>query len=182
MVRADKRRRSARAGVAAACLLALAAAVRLAAQAPGALPADAGSEIVRAKCLGCHEADLIVQQRLARPGWVRELDKMERWGAVLTAAEKNTVADYLATHVAPVRTADATATPPASAEVLDAGKASTEQRCLGCHQADLIEQQRLDRVGWGRELDKMVRWGATVPAGERDAMVSYLSTRFGRSR
>lgn len=181
MVRADDRegrRLGARASVAAVCVLALTAAVRLAAQSPGALPADGGSEIVRAKCLGCHEADLIVQQRLARPGWVRELDKMERWGAVLTAAEKNTAADYLAKHFAPVRNSDAVGT----AAVLDAGKASIDQRCLGCHQADLIEQQRLDRAGWGRELDKMVRWGATVPAGERDAMVSYLSTRFGRSR
>lgn len=178
----EARLRAARACVLALCVTALCVAVRVEAQSPRALPADAGSDVVSAKCLGCHEADLIVQQRLGRPGWVRELDKMERWGAVLTASEKTTAADYLAKHFPPVRSADGAATAAPPAALLDAGKGTLDQRCLGCHGADLVEQQRLDRAGWGRELDKMVRWGATIPAAERDALITYLSTRFGRNR
>lgn len=174
----EARRHGARAFVSALCVVILCVSVRVAAQSPAVLPADAGSEIVRTKCLGCHEADLIVQQRLGRPGWVRELDKMERWGAVLTAAEKNGAADYLAKHFPAVRSTDtSTVVAPAA---LDAGKATLEQRCLSCHGVDLVEQQRLDRAGWGRELDKMVRWGASIPAAERDGLTTYLTTRFGR--
>lgn len=185
MPRADRpgaRHAGARAIVVAGWVLMVAVATGLAAQSQEALPADAGSDVVRARCLGCHEADLIVQQRLGRPGWVRELDKMERWGAVLTATEKNTAADYLAKHFAPVRRADTGDGGAPAQAVLDAGKATLDQRCLGCHAADLVEQQRLDRAGWGRELDKMVRWGATIPASERDALTTYLSTQFGRTR
>ncbi|MFN7917961.1 MAG: hypothetical protein U0Q55_21620 [Vicinamibacterales bacterium] len=173
------RGRGAPASVAVACAILLAGVTVLAAQSQATLPADTGSDVVRAKCLGCHEADLIVQQRLARPGWVRELDKMERWGAVLTAAEKNTAADYLARHFPAVRSGEPAAP---AAGVPDAGKATLEQRCLGCHGVDLVEQQRLDRAGWGRELDKMVRWGATIPAADRDALTTYLTTRYGRTR
>jgi len=46
----------------------------------------AGGQDVRTKCLGCHQADLIAQQRMARDGWDREIAKMERWGVVLSAA------------------------------------------------------------------------------------------------
>lgn len=161
-----------------ACLAIGTMSLGLLAQRQDALPAGTGSDVVRAKCLGCHEADLIVQQRLARPGWVRELDKMERWGAVLTAAEKTSAADYLARHFAPSAESGAVS----ADATLDAGKATLEQRCLGCHENDLIAQQRLDRTGWSRELDKMVRWGATIPAAEREALTAYLSTRYGRNR
>lgn len=168
------------ASVVAACMLA--AAAGLAAQPQATLPNDPGSDVVQTKCLGCHEADLIVQQRLARPGWVRELEKMQRWGAVLSDAEQNRAADYLATHFGPGRRAAAAGAVASADGVLDAGRATLERRCLGCHERDLIEQQRLDRAGWGRELDKMVRWGATVPAAERDALTTYLVSRFGPTR
>ena len=59
------------------------------------LPEGPGVEIARAKCLNCHEADLIVSQRLSRPGWVREVEKMVRWGAVVSDAEKEPLVDYL---------------------------------------------------------------------------------------
>ncbi|MFN0124352.1 MAG: hypothetical protein ACKV2V_27955 [Blastocatellia bacterium] len=54
-----------------------------------------GQAIYEAKCLLCHESDLIVAQRLARPGWVREVEKMTRWGAKITDAEKDPLVDYL---------------------------------------------------------------------------------------
>ncbi|MPY91010.1 MAG: hypothetical protein GEU99_24245 [Luteitalea sp.] len=50
-------------------------------------------------------------------------------------------------------------------------------RCLSCHEADLIIQQRLTRTGWEREVDKMVRWGAAVPEADKDALVGFLAAR-----
>ena len=40
--------------------------------------------------------------------------------------------------------------------------------CLTCHEADLIQQQRLTRVQWNRELDKMTRWGAPLKPEDRE--------------
>ncbi len=51
-----------------------------------------------------------------------------------------------------------------------------------CHGSSLIAQQRLDRDAWSREIDKMTRWGAEVPAAEKDAFVNYLATLFNSSR
>jgi cytochrome c5 len=51
-------------------------------------------------------------------------------------------------------------------------------RCLSCHGADLITAQRLGEAGWGREVDKMVRWGASVPDPERAPLVGYLARHF----
>ena len=58
------------------------------------------------------------------------------------------------------------------------GKETVTTRCLTCHESDLIAQQRLSRTGWGRELDKMIRWGAVVEANEREPMLDYLSAHF----
>ena len=85
-------------------IIAAAASLTLA-LAPGAaqdlLPEGVGVEVVRDKCLLCHEADLIVQQRLGKPGWTREVDKMIRWGAAVPAAEKDALVDDLAARYPP---------------------------------------------------------------------------------
>jgi hypothetical protein len=52
--------------------------------------------VVTRSCLTCHEHDLIAQQRLTRAGWVREVEKMIRWGAPVSDAEKSVLVDYLA--------------------------------------------------------------------------------------
>jgi hypothetical protein len=44
--------------------------------------------------------------------------------------------------------------------------------CLSCHGEDLIASQTLNEIGWGREVDKMVRWGAVVSDTERTALVA----------
>lgn len=135
------------------------------------LPAGPGVDLVRDKCLLCHEADLIVQQRLAKPGWVREVDKMIRWGSVLTEAEKNTVVDYLALSF-PQRKSSA------ASGGEKPGKSLFEDKCLLCHGIDLTEQQRLSRAGWTREVEKMVRWGAAVSDTEKPLIVDYLSEKY----
>src|SRR5262249_40826354 len=67
------------------------------------LPEGKGVEVARDKCIGCHEADLIVSQRLSRQAWVREVDKMIRWGAVVSDAEKEVLVDYFAAHFGQLR-------------------------------------------------------------------------------
>jgi len=59
-----------------------------------------------------------------------------------------------------------------------AGVEVLRARCISCHGSDLIESQRLSRDGWTREIEKMIRWGATVPESDRLALTSYLSTHF----
>ena len=50
--------------------------------------------------------------------------------------------------------------------------------CLICHDRDLIAQQRLTRAGWGREVDKMIRWGAPVTDPEKQGLVEFLADRY----
>jgi cytochrome c2 len=128
------------------------------------------TEILNNKCLVCHEIDLIKQQRLSRAGWTREVDKMIRWGASISDAEKEPLLDYLTDNF-PAQAAKAT---PASSD----GKVIFEKRCTICHEADIVEGQRLSRTGWTREVEKMVRWGATVEESEKAILVDYLSTLY----
>jgi len=58
-----------------------------------------------------------------------------------------------------------------------AAKASTA--CTECHEARIILQQRLSKVAWTKEVDKMVKWGAVVDGNDRDALIDYLSSNFG---
>jgi hypothetical protein len=51
--------------------------------------------------------------------------------------------------------------------------------CLVCHQTDMVEQQRLSKAAWVREIGKMIRWGATVGDAEKDLLTDYLAARFG---
>ena len=58
------------------------------------------------------------------------------------------------------------------------GREAVTTRCLSCHESDLIVQQRLSRSGWGRTIDKMIRWGTVVEPAEREPMLDYLSAHF----
>jgi hypothetical protein len=51
--------------------------------------------------------------------------------------------------------------------------------CTTCHDAHILVQQRLSKAAWGKEVDKMIKWGAIVSASDRDALVDYFSTNFG---
>jgi cytochrome c5 len=137
------------------------------------LPEGKGAELARDKCVSCHEADLIVAQRLSRQGWTREVEKMIRWGAAVSDPEKEVLGDYFAAHFKPRSASGA----PAAGD--ERGKRIMEEKCLLCHEADLIEQQRLSRQGWTREVEKMVRWGAVVSDAEKEPLVDYLYGNFG---
>jgi cytochrome c5 len=137
------------------------------------LPEGKGAELARDKCVSCHEADLIVSQRLSRQGWTREVEKMIRWGAAVSDAEKEVLIDYFAAHFKPRSAASAQAAGD------DRGKQIFEEKCLLCHEADMTEQQRLSRQGWTREVEKMIRWGAAVSDAEKEPLIDYLFGNFG---
>lgn len=52
-------------------------------------------------CLECHEARIILQQRLGKPAWTKEVDKMMKWGAVVDPTDRDSLIDYLSTNFSP---------------------------------------------------------------------------------
>jgi len=58
---------------------------------PGPLQAKA-----RTACTECHDAGIIVQQRLSRAAWTREVDKMRGWGALVALEDREAFIDYFA--------------------------------------------------------------------------------------
>jgi hypothetical protein len=50
-------------------------------------------------CLECHEARIILQQRLSKAAWTKEVDKMIKWGAVVDPADVDALIDYLSTNM-----------------------------------------------------------------------------------
>ncbi len=65
------------------------------------LPAGAMQQKATTACLECHEARIILQQRLSKPAWTKEVDKMTKWGAVVDAADRDALIDYLSENFSP---------------------------------------------------------------------------------
>jgi DMSO/TMAO reductase YedYZ molybdopterin-dependent catalytic subunit len=57
--------------------------------------------------------------------------------------------------------------------------ATLKSSCLTCHDADVIQQQRLTRAQWDAEINKMTGWGARVTDAERRELLDYLANAFG---
>jgi len=57
-------------------------------------------------------------------------------------------------------------------------QAKATTACTECHEARIIVQQRLSKAAWTKEVDKMTKWGAVVDAGDREALIDYLSANF----
>jgi hypothetical protein len=64
------------------------------AQSPDLPPGPAQAK-VRTACLECHDASIIVQQRLSKPAWTKEVDKMIKWGALVEPQDHDPLIDYL---------------------------------------------------------------------------------------
>jgi mono/diheme cytochrome c family protein len=52
--------------------------------------------------------------------------------------------------------------------------------CASCHSLRLVESQRLSPAAWGKEVDKMVGWGAVVP--EKQKLIDYLASEYPDSK
>ena len=135
------------------------------------LPPRPGADVLKSRCVICHEADIITSQKLSLTGWTNSINKMVRWGSQITAEEREVLQPYLAQHFAP--------RPMASHVSTEAGAATYKKVCLTCHDADMIEQQRLTPTGWTRSVEKMMRWGAAVSDAEKQPLIDHLASRFG---
>jgi cytochrome c5 len=134
------------------------------------LPAGPGADVLKSKCVICHEADIITSQKLSLAAWTNSVNKMVRWGSQITADERAVLQPYLAEHFGPK--------PVASHGNTDAAAATYKRACLVCHDGDIIEQQKLTKTGWTNSINKMVRWGATVADSDKEPLVEYLFSRF----
>ena len=65
------------------------------------LPAGPMQAKATTACLECHEARIILQQRLSKASWTREVDKMTKWGAVVDPADRDALIDYLSSNFSP---------------------------------------------------------------------------------
>jgi hypothetical protein len=63
---------------------------------PGPMQAKA-----TAACTECHEARILLQQRLSKAAWTKEVDKMTKWGAVVDASDRDALIDYLSINFSP---------------------------------------------------------------------------------
>ena len=74
------------------------------AAAPGArLPAGGGRDIAERGCVICHSAMLIAQQHKDSTGWEKTVSLMQKWGAPVQAAERDTLMTYLLGSFGPAR-------------------------------------------------------------------------------
>ena len=65
------------------------------------LPAGSAKEKAGAACLSCHEARIIVQQRLSKAAWAKEMDKMTKWGAEVDPKDRDALIDYFSANFGP---------------------------------------------------------------------------------
>ena len=79
------------------------AALLLLAQA--ALPDDPARAVVQQKCMICHTAEYITQQRLNEGAWKKTVEKMRKFGAPVTDDEQAPLVAYLAKNWTPATAA-----------------------------------------------------------------------------
>jgi len=110
--------------------------------APTALAQSPGADILKQRCVSCHESDIITSQKLSLTGWTNSINKMVRWGSQITAEERDVLQPYLAAHFSPLRQGygGQAPKPAASHANTDAGLATYKRACQNCQDADIIEQ------------------------------------------
>jgi cytochrome c oxidase cbb3-type subunit 3 len=59
------------------------------------------------------------------------------------------------------------------------GGALVTTACLSCHTEEMLAQQRLPKEKWASTVKKMTGWGANLDPPDTDALVTYLSSRYG---
>lgn len=81
-------------------MLCVGGSVLLRAQSPE-LPAGSMQQKVTTACTECHESRIILQQRLSKAAWTKEVDKMIKWGAVVDPADRDGFIEYLSSNFPP---------------------------------------------------------------------------------
>jgi mono/diheme cytochrome c family protein len=83
------------------------------------LPAGPAQAKATTACTECHEARIILQQRLSKAAWTKEVDKMTKWGALVDPADRDALIDYLSANFGPDKPAYE---PPRTADKIASGK------------------------------------------------------------
>ena len=65
------------------------------------LPKGPMAEKATTACTECHDARIILQQRLGKAAWTREVDKMVKWGALVDSNDRDALIAYLSTNFGP---------------------------------------------------------------------------------
>jgi hypothetical protein len=65
------------------------------------LPTGPMQEKAAAACGTCHEARIVVQQRLSKATWTKEMDKMIKWGAEVDPKDRDALIDYFGANFGP---------------------------------------------------------------------------------
>jgi mono/diheme cytochrome c family protein len=63
-------------------------------------------------------------------------------------------------------------------EAKEIGRRAFVENCLICHGDDMTTRQRLTAKQWTAEVEKMVGWGAPVPADQRENLLAYLVSTY----
>jgi len=71
------------------------------------MPAGAMQAKARTACMECHESRIILQQRLSKAAWTKEVDKMIKWGAVVDPKDRDALIEYLSTNFSEDKAAEA---------------------------------------------------------------------------
>ena len=69
------------------------------------LPPGSMRAKTRTACMECHESRILVQQRLSKAAWTKEVDKMIKWGAVVDPTDRDALIDYLSASFPPEKPA-----------------------------------------------------------------------------
>ena len=86
---------------------------------------------------------------------------------------------YNVVHQVRVDVAASAAPPPEPAAVASPPfPQKAKAMCVNCHGEEMITGQKLTRVQWEREIDKMVRWGAQVKPEDRNELIDFLASHF----
>ncbi len=65
------------------------------------LPPGAMQPKVTTACTECHGSRIILQQRLGKGAWTKEVDKMTKCGALVDPADRDGFIDYLSSNFTP---------------------------------------------------------------------------------
>jgi Spy/CpxP family protein refolding chaperone len=81
-----------------ATVLCLTAAVCAQSAASPELPAGPMRAKATTACTECHDSRILLQQRLSKAAWTKEVDKMMKWGAVVDPQDRDALIDYLSSN------------------------------------------------------------------------------------
>jgi mono/diheme cytochrome c family protein len=160
------------------------------APAPAPIDDDAGRELIDNNCVACHASEMLTQQRLSRPQWQAEVQKMRTWGAPLDDREAALLTEFLSarygpsmrpatpTVISPERAA-ATLTPEPDGRFahgqISSGRIAYERACATCHGMDARGTALAVRLADRPELDRAPEF-AQVVRGGRGRMPAFADT------